>query len=292
MIQKEISFIVSSDPLNGAINLTNDGSRFKVQFEDPLIIPREATNLSVSVEEAIIWWTSPNVISGVNSEFYLDDNGTTRNVSLPTGLYDLTGLNAALNREIVDAGGISGLVTLTADTSTQKIVLTVAAAQQTIDFTQSDTFRDILGFNSQSLTNGATSPKAWLADNVAKFNVINYYLIHSDIISSGLRYNNKYSQILKQVNIDVAPGSQIVSTDFNPPRIDEDNLIGSSRTRLAFWLTNDKNELVNTGGEYWSSRIVIRYQIEGEMSRTEKLLLRLVELQEGLTNFFGSMFKR
>ncbi len=286
MIRKEKSFIVSSNPDNGSKNLTNDGSRFEVQLEDPLHVPKGAVNVQISVEEAIIWWTSPNVIKNVNSEFYLDDNGTPRNISLPTGLYDLNGLNAAINREIINAGGVDGLVSISADTSTQKVVLTVSSAQQTIDFTQSDTFRDILGFNSQILANAAVSPKAWLADNVAGFNVVNYFLIHSDITSTGLRYNNKYSQILKQVNIDVAPGSQIISAENNPPRTDGDHLRGASRSTIRMWLTDDVDRLVNTGGEYWSCRIVISYDIQGEMTRMEKLLLKLIDLQEEQLNTF------
>ena len=47
-------------------------------------------------------------------------------------------------------------------------------------------------------------------DNVAKFNSVLYYLMHSDLCSGhGIRINNAYNDTIQQVRIDVAAGSQI-----------------------------------------------------------------------------------
>ena len=78
-------------------------------------------------------------------------------------------------------------------------------------------------------------------------------------MNKGIRFNNSYNQTVAQVLIDVAPGSQIVSTPFNPAKCNAQELAGSKRTNLRFWLTDDKQRNVNTNGEYFTARIVIHY---------------------------------
>ena len=115
---------------------------------------------------------------------------------------------------------------------------------------------------SRTATKAKTAPVNKLADNTAGFNTINYFLIGSDLVRRGIQINNKFAGVIAQVLIDVSPGSQIVSTPFNPSKIQCDELIGSKRTNLRFRLTDDKLRPVNTNGEYYSARIVIRYQIK------------------------------
>ena len=62
-----------------------------------------------------------------------------------------------------------------------------------------------------------------------------------------------------QVPITVSPGSQIVASPYNPLRIDANNLIGATRNRVKFWLTDQAGRAVNTNGEIWSVLIVLRY---------------------------------
>ena len=96
-------------------------------------------------------------------------------------------------------------------------------------------------------------------EGVAEFNQVNYFLIHSNLTSKGIRFNNIYNQTIGQVLIDVAPGSQITSSPRNPAKIASQELAGTNRTNLRFWLTDDKNRSIDTNSEYWSARVVIRY---------------------------------
>jgi len=268
LVPTEISLLFSSDAKNGATNISNNGDRFEVQFQDGLKIPSNAVNVQVSLQESSIWWVIPNITSGVNSEFYItaprasDDALTAYQISVPTGLYDLSALNDTIQRELENAGAkISPdpVCTLLPDDATSRAEIRVAYANTEIDFTQSDTFRDILGFNSQILTNVAVVPFIHLADNTAAFNTINSFLVHSDLVSRGIRLNNSFNQTLGQVQIDVQPGSQIVSKPFNPPRVSADELAGSIKSTIRFWLTDQTNSGVNTNGETWSARVVISY---------------------------------
>jgi len=230
-----------------------------------LSIPKDALNVNIYVEEATIWWSVPNVITGENDKMYITgpdtaDVITNYVITLPQGLYDLSGINAAIARELEIAGAKidpDPLITLSPDEATQRVQIRFNYATVSIDFTPNDTFRTILGFNSQVYTPVPNNPV--LAPNVAAFNRVNYFLIHSDLTNKGIRFNNNYNQTIGQVLIDVAPGSQIVSRPFNPARINAQELAGSSRTNLRFWITDDEDRRVNTNNEYWSARVVIHY---------------------------------
>ena len=266
-IPEEISMIVSSDPANGASNRSADGSYFEVQLQDGLKIPKDALNINVRVEEATIWWVVPNIITNVNDKMYIsgpDTNGVVQNyiVTIPQGLYDLSGLNQAVLRDLENKGAKidpSPLITMTPDDATQKVQIRFNYNNVSIDFTQGDTFRDILGFDSLVYGPYASAPINILASETAGFNILSFFLIHSDACNKGIRFNNTYNQTIGQVLIDVPPGSQIVSRPFNPAKISTQELAGTNRTNLRFWLTDDENRRVNTNGEYWSARIVIDY---------------------------------
>ena len=268
LVKEQINFLASSDPANGATGISSGGDQFTVQLQDGIRVPKDAHKVQVSLHEATIWNTIPNITTGVNDKFYItaprasDDALTAYTITIPSGLYDLSALNDAILRELENDGAKTNpnpVVNLLADDATQKVEIRVNYANIDIDFTQTDTFRDILGFNSQNLTNGATTPFIHLADNTAAFNTINSFLIHSDLVSRGIRLNNSYNQTLGQVLIDVSPGSQIVSKPFNPPEVSADELAGSIKSTIRFWLTDQANNTVNTAGEFYTARIVISF---------------------------------
>jgi hypothetical protein len=267
MVPEEISMIVSSDPKAGAINRSTDGSYFEIQLQDGLQLPAEALNVNIAVEEATIWWVVPNIISGENDTMYItgpDTLDVVQNyvVVIPQGLYDLSGINQAILRDLENQGAKidpDPLITLTPDEPTQKVEMRFDYATVSVDFTQPNTPRDILGFNSQVLGPYVGAPVNILADNIAQFNQVNYFLIHSDLTNKGIRFNNNYNQTIAQVLIDVSPGSQIVSHPFNPAKINSPELAGAKRTNLRIWLTDDQDRRVNTNGEYFTARIVIHY---------------------------------
>tara|TARA_R110001606_G_scaffold14795_1_gene61802 strand:- start:52 stop:909 length:858 start_codon:yes stop_codon:yes gene_type:complete len=274
-VKEEISIIVSSDYKTGAQNKSSDGSRFEIQLDgDGLMVPKDAINTTVEVEEATIWWSIPNIITGENDKIYIYGDSDDAvpvpqlyTITIPQGLYDLSALNLAILSELEAAGArtLDGtganlpLISMSADGSTQKVRLRFNYDNVYVDFSQPNTMREILGFNSAVYGPYATAPINILADSTAEFNTVNYFLIHSDIVSKGVRFNNTYNQTIAQVLINVAPGSQIVSTPFNPARSQANDLAGSRRTNLRFWLTDDQDRAVNTNNENWSARIVIHY---------------------------------
>lgn len=367
LVPQEITMIVSSNPENGASNVSTDGSYFEIQLEEALTLPSEALSPTLSVEEATVWWSVPNIITGKNDKMYitgtsalpvitnrnllgfpgtatfsmtivspnvstlimfnlaggmpigafivgdkfrdddplsisynveytithitldtannktytvsgllegniLADNGgfsrvrynsiTNYIITIPQGLYDLNGINQAILRGLENAGAKTDpdpLIVMIPDEATSKVQIKFNYATVSIDFTPADTPRDILGFNSAVYGTYPTAPITIVAPNIAGFNTVNYFLIHSDLTSRGIRFNNNYSQTIAQVLIDVSPGSQIVNKPFNPAKIPVNELVGAKRNNIRMWITDDSNNRINMNNEYWSARIVIRY---------------------------------
>ena len=275
LVPEEINFLVTSDPKQGARNVTPSGSRFTVRLEEPIEIPKDALNCTITVEESTVWWTVPNIITGENDKLYV--TGPTQAnpavdqtvaIVIPQGLYDVSGLNESVQNLLENAGfqvsdGVPAvskpIFTITSDDATSKVVLRFEYPTTEIDFTPADTPKNILGFDSLVYGPYVGAPQNILAPSVAGFNTVNYFLIHSDLAPQGIRFNNSYNQTISQVLIDVAPGSQIVSTPFNPAKSNCDRLAGTKIDTFTVWLTDDAQREVNTNGEYFSARIVIRW---------------------------------
>jgi len=361
MIPDEVTLIVSSDSAAGAVNKSADGSKFEIQFDEALEIPKDAINTKLAVLDATVWWTVPNILTGINDNMYvygpgaediqgradlgydpvdrfevsgdflyitntfgvdppmptgvwivgdrflvlsgnlagtsftitsiISDTTSTQtytivpnteaqadgpndfarvrdgtpgvwHVVIPQGLYDLAGLNNTIARLLQVAGAQSdpdALIIFSSDEATQKVLTRYTYPTVYIDFTQAATPREILGYDSAVYGPYVTAPIDVLAPNVAAFNQVNYFLVHSDLVNRGLRFNNAYNQTISQVGIDVNPGSQIVYVPFNPPVCNAQELAGGKRTNLRFWLTDNLQRPVNTNGESWTARVRISF---------------------------------
>lgn len=257
----EFNLIASSNEQNSSLG----GSSFIIEFGESVKFPSEAKNMTLTVESAIIWWSVPNIIENQNDKFFCtgpDLNNVIQSyvVTVPQGLYDLPGISEAITNSLENQGARlvpEPLVSFAPDNNTNRVLIRLNYVGVSVDFTQPQTIREILGFDSVVLVR---PPIIHTAANIAAFNTVNYFLVHSDLVSAGLRYNDAYYQVITQVSIDVSPGSQIVSEPFLPPRVDCQNLAGARLTRCRFWLSDDQNRTINTNGENWSVRISIKWE--------------------------------
>jgi hypothetical protein len=60
-VDETFELLVSSDEDNGAVDISQKGSKFSVRFDEPLGLPRGAINPTVQCMGSSIWWTIPNV---------------------------------------------------------------------------------------------------------------------------------------------------------------------------------------------------------------------------------------
>lgn len=266
-IEYKLPLLFSSDPRNGAENVSPTGGSFSVTLETPISIPREAHNCFITCQEATAWWTMYNVETGVNDQIHITyDDGVivvVHTITIEGGLYDLDHLSAEISREMHAVALPDDLFVLVPDTASGKTVIQFNYSGVRLDLTIARNFAFLLGFNERlvPLAGPTTGVQYEKGDAIANFNTLDYLTVTTDLVSRGLATNGKYYGVLAQILIDEPPGSQILSTPFNPPQIPSPELIGEDRKRVTFRLTDNINRQVNTQGEFFTVRIVIHYSM-------------------------------
>lgn len=265
-IDYQIPFILDSGNAT-ASEKTDDGSQFTVNLETPMVIPHNAAYCYVTVYDATVWNTVYNIEEGVNDTFYVDyDDGVpvSETLIILPGLYDVDHLNSALNRELTNNANLpSDLFIIVPDTASSRSVIQFNYPLTQIDFTQTDTLRLMLGFDSRLVPLVVTTGVQYeISDNIAQFNNLEYFTIGSDLVHKGIRINDKYNQTLVRVPVLASPGSQVNYQAQNPPRIPANELIGAKKKTFTVWLTNDRLERVNTSGESFSISLSVHYVVK------------------------------
>lgn len=259
MIKYHLPIILNSSTESGAISKSSDGSSFQVNLDNGLIVPDQAKYCWLVCQSAEIYNSSPNVKTGVNDQFRITDGSGTLTMTIPQGLYDIPLLNEEIDRQIVASGRPTNSIVISGNNATQKTFITVLTSGTSVNFTIANSLRDLLGFQSLILGPTVSGNVIFNSNDVASFNNIEYFILHTDLVNHGLRINNRYTQAVAQVLIDAPTGSQILHQPQNPPEIPCNELIGNKKTLINVWLTDQNNYRVSTSGEDFSFRIVIYY---------------------------------
>jgi hypothetical protein len=279
-----LPILVNSDSNQNAKNVSLDGSTFTIYYDDPLLIPDNATKCFLAVQESTIWNVVFNVNTGVNDAFkltYFDGSLSVEyDIIFPAGLYDISSLNSTLDRLLINEGAPSNLLTLSGNSANNKSIITnnvLTPETIEIDFTIDNCIRTILGFDSQTIA-ASSGIISYESDSIASFNNIDHFLIHSDIVGKGLLINNKYSQVIAQVNIDSPPGDQIIYRPFHELYIPCNEIIGRKISNSNFWLTDNNNNKVNTNGEIFTIRFALHYVTDKEENELLKIMHSIKDL--------------
>ena len=267
IVNRELSLLFSSDPNNGSQNLSVDGSSFDVVLSSPLQIPRAAVSCTLSVIQARVWNTSPNISPDFNNNifnFTTNNSGSpvTYNVVFPSGLYSLSGFNGFLSNFFTNNLLPANLIVVNADESTNQSILTFLVANDTVDFSVANSCKDILGFDP-SVVPSVNRPAGWNEYSVreASFNRVNSYLVTSNIVAGGIPINSGGRNVIGSIPITVRVGSQINYDPQNTIEVNALELAGSSKLNISFQLRDQLLRLAPTNGEYWSVIIRIKYGI-------------------------------
>ena len=261
LIPKSISYFFSSDQENKAQNVSQDGSQFTVVMDTPIHLPQAAMASTLTVTQASIWNNSYNISASFhNNKITIITGETVINLSIPDGLYSLSGLNAYLATQFVNLGLPSNLILISGDDATQKSVITFLNVGDEVDFSVPDSVRAILGFNSRVVVSQGAGFSEF-SDESANFNRVNSYLIRSNIVSQGIPVNSIGQGIISQIPITVPPGSQINYQPYNPIQVDASELVGMGKNVFTFSLVDQNLRPTPTAGESWNFVLVLNYFI-------------------------------
>jgi hypothetical protein len=152
MEHHQIPIILSSASENGARNISPGKDRFEVLLDRPIKIPANAKTATIELNQASVWNSVRNIsVKRSNNTFvYREEiDVNTYNsypVTIDDGLYDLDQLSAAINRQLVNPGLDSDIITFNGDDATQKVIVRFSKKWQQIDLRASDSCSEILGF--------------------------------------------------------------------------------------------------------------------------------------------------
>lgn len=265
LVENSTSLLISSNPSSGAQNLSSDGDSFQITLNEPLSIPKNSFNVSVSVIESNIWNTVFNVSSqlGNNTLSVKVDVGPAFTITFPDGIYSLGQLSNSMNILIKQAKPlyVEGSLSFTEDSAQSKVIIKMTQPSYQVDFINTVSYGQalLLGFNNVLVQNLTVVPYYQTASNRAQFNNINYFLIHSDLVNKGTSFNGVFNQTIAKAPIIASPNSLTNYEPQYPDEVDAQELSGaSSKLRLRFWLTDDQNRPVKMS-EYWGFRLVIKW---------------------------------
>jgi hypothetical protein len=261
----EVNVIASSAPANGATSINANGSRFTLNFQGKGIdIPKAAQNVQISMPHATVWNTIPNITTANNTlEIVgpdLSDVITTYTITVPQGLYDLESLDTSIKNQLINAGAQTAdgpLISLQPNYSTNKVEVIFGYSNVTIDFSIANSLLVVMGFDS-SVYGPFSAGHVLSAPNQAEFNSVNGVIIHTSLVSEGVRIGAEFNQAVGQVSFSVAPGSLETYAPFNVLKVYEEHLAGVRIKNIVFWITDElNNDIVMT--EYWSATIRISW---------------------------------
>ena len=269
-------FIFSSNPANGAINRSLNGGAFSVQLTNPLYLPDNAYNAKLEVIQASIWNNSPNISQTLNNNVMtLQDTSGPYTVIIPDGLYDIDILYDTLallfdNLNPRPQFPFKDMFDIEGNDATNRIYIVFKNTATDADpeiLWSSSTINEFLGFRVSSPTKPATPSTAshdssLTAEDPAKFNAYNSFVIKSDIVNTGIQINNNFNGTIAQIQITSNPG-EIENYRATEPNIFSlcNNLIGvnSAKYTLNFELVSETGVSLDTRGEYYDFVIMLSW---------------------------------
>jgi len=276
-IKRKLNYLFSSDTITGAQNVNDDGNQFSVQLDRPIHIPHGVEYATLEITSARIWNTVPNISAEIgNNKLYINTTHLGLGalvITIPDGLYSLEDLSATVARAFLNASWPEDMLVWSSDESTQKTIIKFTYIGTQLDMTQSDTFREVIGFDSRLVPLLVTTVVDYneTADNTASFNRTNAFQIRGDIISAGIPSNSQDSNILAEIPITAAPGSLIVYEPIRATQIDASDLIGYSKGNFNFRLTDQRGRQIDTRGEIWSFLVVITYWLHHSLNKSKTM---------------------
>ena len=209
----------TSSKLSNSIVLSGNTSNFTIGFS-PSISLSQDRNYEVALIRLETYYSFPNINETNNLFKYSPNSGTTWNtIAIPTGCYEISAINAYIQRAMKDAGYYDATnsiyyITISTNFNSLKIELSLAPNYK-VDFTISNSLRTVLGFNSQIYSaNGVSQGNSFESENIVNILSVNEILVHADIIG-GSYVNGSSKSVLYSFFPGVGPGYKIIEVPKN-----------------------------------------------------------------------------
>lgn len=225
------------------ITLNGNSSELSCDIFPPLEVDK-STNislLSLHTNNSI-----PNVEYGCDIIAFRKSNGQTVSVNIPTGAYELDGLESVIKKLL--PSDVSSF-RLEADNNTLKCTMT---ANLDIDFTVDNNISKLLGFQNKIYKGGITHE----SENLVKIIKVNCIKIECNLIH-GSFCDGVSSQTIHEFFPTVSPGYKIVEV---PRHLVFYSLNTTSISKIIIVLRDQDGNLINLRGEPITVRLQIKHE--------------------------------
>ena len=269
MYRQEYTVSFNSDPATGAVPVGSDGSIFHVDLNTALAFdPKTIVSVEAAVLQAAVWNTSPNVSPAFQNNAFRFTTSVapagTYDIVFPQGLFSLSGIGSYISTQLVNLGLPANLFLFSGEDATQKVVITILTAGDSIDFSVASSIGPLLGFSAAPGDNPVVAPIAGFnafSQGTAALNRNNSYRIRSTLVSGGIQSNAISGGVIAKIPIDQSPGSQINYSPQNPLWFSANELIGVGKQSLDFFLENQSGQPTPTAGEFYDFVVAFRYYV-------------------------------
>lgn len=186
-------------------------------------------------------------------------------IYIPQGTYELGRLNQVLQDSLLGAGLLENAIEFELNPDNGKMSTLLYTGTE-LDLTVTASPAEILGLQKQiysiPIIPDPPNPYA-VAESQPAFNVVNQFHIHCDLVDRGIGVNSRHTDVVGVVPITENNSiGYLVAYEPNTPTVTNiKQLRGTIRRDVRCWLTNEKDEFLNTGGEDWSFHIRLSYLI-------------------------------
>jgi len=187
---------------------------------------------------------------GNNKFYYTNTSATSRSITFPDGAYTWIDINRVIQRQQLADGDYT--TDATSGEKTYDITLGVHSAQMrfemrvstsaSVDFTQSDTFRDLLGWGSSTLTDLYN-----IAPSVPAIETVETIFLHCDMIDHSYfgssNSNIKVGTVMESIPVRVPPSA--IQQNGEHQQITYLPMKRHSKIQsIRFWVTDTNNNRV------------------------------------------------
>jgi hypothetical protein len=251
LVSQSISLFVSSDPESGSKNLSQTGHSFSVDMNPSLDIKQRYTPY-LRLLKASVWWSIPNInqILYNNNRLVISNDGVNNlTLDLPNGLYDITALQTAVSDFLANNAIDRNTILINGIEATGQIGITIGNPSMRILWNLS-TIAPFLGWSQLSPNSGpGIAGFTYTSPEVANFNSLESILVHCSICSGGYTSRRGNSDIIGIINPNVRAGSLISYEPYNTFKV---SVNSRHISNITFFLTDQNNNVIDTGGEYFS----------------------------------------
>ena len=271
MYTTTISWFLSSNPEIGNVQTSPNGSLFTVQLAEPFTIPSNASNITVELQQAIVWNSTVNIVEGVNDRFYYKNGALPQTfVTVPSGNYDVHLFSETINQLVAIAPDPIPLGSIQFSLrGTYTVMVLNYLGPRHFSQVQFGLAQDVsrsLGFLPQiinfTLPLIIGSSESFTSDEAGSLkDGTKSWLLSSSLVAKGVRVNDKFDSVLSKINFNhTPPGSQLVYTPPRPNVVPADFGPGRQINTVTSYLTDAATGLaISTNGENWSYIAVLKY---------------------------------